>query len=153
MVTVTLRDIKGLGPVSINDLSMHGIWSVEDLANALIADITRVPGFGAARAAQAKQAAADLLGAASPPVRPAPKRARSARKPVSDATSPRQVHGEAPEVLPVVDDMAAEASVVLIEDSGKGKGKGKQSKEKKSTKGKKDGRGKKKDKKKKDKKK
>ena len=143
-MTVTLKDIKGLGPVSINDLGMHGIWSVEDLANALIADITRVPGFGAARAAQAKQAAADLLGAESPPMSPAPKRARSAKKPVSDATSSKPVRGDATQVIAAAEDRGLEKSAEPIEQGRKNK----KSKEKKSTKGEKEGRGKKKGKKK-----
>ena len=62
-MSATLTDIKGLGPSSVQDLSAHGIKSVEDLASVSISDLCAVPGFGEARAARVKAAAAELLAA------------------------------------------------------------------------------------------
>lgn len=60
-----LSDIKGLGPSSVKALASKGIKTVEDLAQADIVQIRAVPGFGEARAASVKAAAAQLVRSAA----------------------------------------------------------------------------------------
>jgi transcription termination factor NusA len=79
-MSANLSDVKGLGPSSANDLARHGIKTVEDLAKASIPEISAVPGFGEARAARVKAAAAELLGSGAAPTAPKRQRRRPAGK-------------------------------------------------------------------------
>jgi predicted RecB family nuclease len=71
-MSTPLTNIKGIGPSTAEDLQAHGIESTEDLANASVSEISAVPGFGAVRAQQIKEAAAALLRKAKTPSAMAP---------------------------------------------------------------------------------
>jgi predicted RecB family nuclease len=83
-----LSDVKGLGPSSVKALASNGIKSVEDLAQADIALISAVPGFGAARAANVKAAAVELLRSAGASEKVEKKGAKPNAAPKDVASSP-----------------------------------------------------------------
>ncbi len=59
--TPQLTDVKGVGDATAANLTAIGIDSVEALAGASAEEIARVPGFGPARAAAVRAAAAASL--------------------------------------------------------------------------------------------
>jgi predicted RecB family nuclease len=61
MTLPELTGVRGIGVDTAQLLAEHGIRDVATLAAAKIEEITAVPGFGPARAAAVKAAAAELL--------------------------------------------------------------------------------------------
>jgi hypothetical protein len=64
-------DIPGIGPAAVAALAEHGIDSLADLARASVEEISAIPGFSEARAAQTIAEANKLLPAPdeAPPVK------------------------------------------------------------------------------------
>ena len=58
---MNITDISGIGDSTAQQLKTHGIDSVEDVAQASIAQLAAVPGIGANRAAALKRSAIQLL--------------------------------------------------------------------------------------------
>ena len=108
-------DIPGIGPAAVAALAEHGIESLADLAKASVEEISAIPGFSEARAAQTIAEANKLLPAPdeAPPVKDT-----TARKPKKDRKDEKG------------------------KSKGKGKGKGKGKKKDKKNKDKKKSKGK-----------
>lgn len=60
-MTTPITEVRGIGASTAAVLAKHGFSSAEDLANASIADIAAVPGFGESRAQKIIDAANDRL--------------------------------------------------------------------------------------------
>ena len=90
-----LTDVRGIGPETAKKLAELGMDNVEALANASIEAISKVPGFGAARATEIRADAARLIGAApqtDTPAPPAPATVKNAKRSdkISMKTDPPQ---------------------------------------------------------------
>ncbi len=75
--------VSGIGPHTANVLLEHGYSSAESLAKTKIVDLTRVPGFGMARARKviaAAQALIKTIKSDSAPSRKKPKKGKSAKQ-------------------------------------------------------------------------
>ena len=109
----TLTQVAGIGPATARLLAANGLTSVAAIANASIAEIAAVPGFGPTRAAAIKQAAQQLETKPEPTVAlsTAPKKKKKRKKKAKDKKKKKK--------------------------DGKGKGKDKKKKKKKKKKGKK----------------
>ena len=62
----TTRQIKGVGKTTRTILAEHGIFSVEELANADIDQLIKIPGFGKSKATRMVRAAKYMVGEGSP---------------------------------------------------------------------------------------
>ena len=74
-----INDIPGIGPAAVATLGEHRIKDLASLAKASIEQITAIPGFSEARAAQVISAAAELL-AASGTTQPATDKEAAVKK-------------------------------------------------------------------------
>ena len=63
-MTIALTQIPGIGPSTAKVLAENGFKSAQQIASTTIAQLTKVPGFGMARASRAINAAIKLLAAA-----------------------------------------------------------------------------------------
>jgi Holliday junction resolvasome RuvABC DNA-binding subunit len=61
-----LTSISGIGPAAAELLKQHGFNSAEAIATASVEQLSQVPGFGAARSANAITAAIELTGSPQP---------------------------------------------------------------------------------------
>jgi predicted RecB family nuclease len=138
-----LSDVKGLGPSSVKALASNGIKSVEDLAQADIALISAVPGFGAARAANVKAAAVELLRSAGASEKVEKKGAKPNAAPKDVASSPLAEAPAAEDAEPPAAEYAADAVKEKKEKKEKKAKKAKKAKKDKKAKAKKPKKGKK----------
>lgn len=133
----TLIDVRGVGPTTAKELAARGIRTVGDLASTPVAAISDIPGFGGARAAQVKAAAAELirLGATSE------KRSKKAA-----ATVARPAAAASAKAANLLDEPPVKASIEVGEekDEAEKTGKDKSRKVKKDKKKEKEKKGKKK---------
>jgi len=60
----TTRHLKGVGKTTRAILAEHGIFSVEELANAQIDQLIKIPGFGKSKATRMIRAAKYMVGEA-----------------------------------------------------------------------------------------
>jgi len=60
-MTTTLNQIPGIGPSTVKVLTENGFDSAQQIADTTIAQLSRVPGFGAARASRTIKAANEVL--------------------------------------------------------------------------------------------
>jgi len=82
--TLMATDVPGIGAVAARSLSAHGFDTARALAAATVDALAAVPGFGPARAARVKKAAADLVGAGGVTRRKTPAASRAvASKPAA----------------------------------------------------------------------
>ena len=84
-MTIALTQIPGIGPSTAKVLAENDFKSAQQLASTTIAQLTKVPGFGAVRASRAINAAIEFLAAADDS---AAKAAQTTKRPRRTAQKP-----------------------------------------------------------------
>ena len=89
-MTIALTQVPGIGPSTAKVLAENGINSAQQLADTTLAQLTKVPGFGSARASRAIKAAIESLAstddATTKTDQPTQRPRRTAKKPASRLT-------------------------------------------------------------------